>query len=284
MVDEDADELVTDGLVHERRGHGRVDTAGEAADHAARADLGADPVDLLGDDVAAVPVGGNACRVVQEVLEHSLAEVGVLDLGVPLHAVELTGVARESSDGRHCGASEDLEPVRGLRHLIAVAHPDVLQRGLAVKEDTFGEDRGVRRAVLAQAGVGDLAAELLRHHLEAVANAERRHAEFEHAGVELRCIRLVDRRRPAREDDPHGFFRRDLRGGHRVRHDLAVHARLAHTTCDQLGVLCAEVNDEDRLLGRFGLSGQRLFSVGIAWVKDECSARECSSASSRRAR
>ena len=79
--------------MHERGGDGGVDAAGEAADHAARADLRADAVDLLGDDVAAVPVGGEARGLVQEVLEHALAVVGVLDLGVPLHAVEAPLVA-----------------------------------------------------------------------------------------------------------------------------------------------------------------------------------------------
>ena len=100
VVDEDADELVADRLVHDRGRDGRVDAAGEAADHARRADLLADAGDLLGDDVAAVPVGGDAGGAVQEVLEHGLAERRVLDLGVPLHAVELAGVARERGDGR----------------------------------------------------------------------------------------------------------------------------------------------------------------------------------------
>ena len=43
VVDEDAGELLADGAVDERRGGRRVDAAGEAADHAAVADLGADP-------------------------------------------------------------------------------------------------------------------------------------------------------------------------------------------------------------------------------------------------
>ena len=83
---------------------------------------------------------------------------------------------------------------------------------------------------------------------------------------------------------PDRVLRRDLGRGGRVRHDLAVDARLAHAARDQLRVLRAEVDDEDGALGGLGLLGQRLFSVGIAWVKDECSARECSSASSRWAR
>ena len=39
---------------------------------------------------------------------------------------------------------------------------------------------------------------------------------------------------------------------HRVRDDLAVHARLPHPAGDQLGVLRAEVDDEDRPIQRRG--------------------------------
>ena len=44
-VDEDAGELVADGLVDQQRGDGGIDAAGEAADHAAAADLVADAGD-----------------------------------------------------------------------------------------------------------------------------------------------------------------------------------------------------------------------------------------------
>ena len=49
VVDEDARELVADRLVDEQRRDGRVDAAGEPADDALRADLRADPLDLLLD-------------------------------------------------------------------------------------------------------------------------------------------------------------------------------------------------------------------------------------------
>src|SRR3546814_3548402 len=39
VVDEDAGELLTNGFVDQHGSHGRIDAAGEAADHAALADL-----------------------------------------------------------------------------------------------------------------------------------------------------------------------------------------------------------------------------------------------------
>ena len=56
VVDEHAGELVADGLVHEGRGDGGVDTAGQAADHLGVADLLADLLDLVLDDGGGVPV------------------------------------------------------------------------------------------------------------------------------------------------------------------------------------------------------------------------------------
>src|SRR5690606_33134453 len=50
-----AGEAVADGALHERRGDGGVHAAGESADRGALAHLGADPLDLLLDDVAGGP-------------------------------------------------------------------------------------------------------------------------------------------------------------------------------------------------------------------------------------
>ena len=56
-VDEDARELGADGLVHERGGDRRVDAAGQPADGARVADLGADGVDCVSMIDAIVQVG-----------------------------------------------------------------------------------------------------------------------------------------------------------------------------------------------------------------------------------
>ena len=114
------------------------------------------------------------------------------------------------------------------------------------------DDRDRGRAVLAQAGVRDLAAELLRHHLESVADAEHGHAELEDAGIERRRPRLVHARRTTAEHDARGALRGDLGRGDRVRHDLAVDVGLAHAAGDQLRVLRTEVDDQDGVFAAAG--------------------------------
>ena len=109
-----------------------------------------------------------------------------------------------------------------------------------------GQRRG---SVLALTGRGDLAAERPGHQLMAVADAEHRHPEVEQPRIDLRRALGVDRRRSPAEDQPGGPASAHLVGRHVVRHDLGVDVRLAHAAGDQLRVLRAEVDDEDRARG-----------------------------------
>ena len=103
---------------------------------------------------------------------------------------------------------------------------------------------------LGDAGALDFAAELLRHQLHAVADAERRHAELEDARVDARRPVGVHGRRPAAEDDRVRVARADRLGRDRVPHELGIDAALAHAARDQLRVLAAEVEHEHRALLR----------------------------------
>ena len=129
-----------------------------------------------------------------------------------------------------------------------MAHPDLehaVAFGCVKVLDAF-EQRGVSPGadlgVTELAGVArlDLAAELLGHGLHAVADAQNRQAQLIH-GVGCLVVHLVDAGMAARKDhtlqqtigrevaDP---VTADVAGM-----DLAVHMRLAHATCDQLGDL-----------------------------------------------
>ena len=134
VVDVDAGQPVADRALHDRGGDRGVDAAGQRADRAAVADLLADRLDLLLDDVEHRPGLPAAGDVVQEVLEHLLAVLGVQHLRVPLDAGQ---PARDVLERRHRRArrrGQHGEPLRRLRHRVAVRHPDVVVDGYVGQE------------------------------------------------------------------------------------------------------------------------------------------------------
>ena len=115
VVDEDAGQLVADGLLHQGRGDRGVDPAGQPADDPGVADLGPDARHEVLDDVGRGPLARQPGPAEEEVLEHLLAERRVEHLGVPLHAVEPALVVLEPGDGGTRRRRGDLHPGRGLR-------------------------------------------------------------------------------------------------------------------------------------------------------------------------
>jgi hypothetical protein len=91
----------------------------------------------------------------------------------------------------------------------------------------------------------DAAAELRRHGLHAVADAEHWHAELPDRGRRGRRARLRDGLRPPGEDDRAWVESQDVGVAGVPGMDLAVHPELADPACDQLGVLGAEVKYQD---------------------------------------
>jgi hypothetical protein len=256
VVDEHAGQLVTDGPLHQGGGHRGVDPARQCADHPVAADLGLDPLHLLDDDVARRPVGGQPGPSGEEVDQHLLTELAVLDLGVPLHPVQAPVVLLERGDGHQVGTGHHPEPRRGLDDAVAVAHPDRLCGRLAGEQRrTVGTGRERGAAVLAAAGVGDLAAQLQSHGLEAVAQPQGGYPGREQRGVEPGGTLGVDTGGPAGQDHRGRVTLEQL--GHRpgVGHDLGVAPGLTHPAGDQLGVLGAEVDDQDRTVGGRGCGG-----------------------------
>ena len=208
-----------------------------------------------------VQVGRAAARLVQEVLEQVLAVRRVHDLGVELHAVQAPLGRLEGGGGRVGRGAHHLEAVRRPGDGVEVAHPDDLLVGEVVVEQQRPR-RGpaqVGPAVLAPSGLGHLAAEVAGQQLSAVADAQDRHARVVDAGIDRRRALGVHRRRTPREDDALGVPLADLVGGDVVGHDLGVDVGLAHPAGDELGVLGAEVDDQDGVeLGGDGLGGREV--------------------------
>src|SRR4029077_14453351 len=89
------------------------------------------------------------------------------------------------------------------------------------------------------------AAELLRHGLHAVADAEYRDPELEHRRRRAWRFLVGHRFRPAGEDHATRAEGPYLGIAHVPGTDLAVDAELAHAPRDQLRVLRSEVEDQD---------------------------------------
>ena len=131
---------------------------------------------------------------------------GVDDLGVELDPVEAAHRVLERADRGRLRRGGHGRSGRWCDDGVAVGHPHrLLFRELVGKRSAEPE---CSLAELARARAVDTAAELERHQLHAVADAENRYAELEDRGVAARSALRVDRGGAAREDD-----RRRVRAG-----------------------------------------------------------------------
>ncbi len=248
VIDQHAGQLIADRFVNENRRDRRVDAAGQSANHFALADLGADLLDRLVLEGAHGPVAGKAGDVAHEIADQRRAVRRVHDFRMELHRVELAGVVADDRDRRALRLAEHAKAWRQFGDAVAVAHPDRVFLALdpdALEERAVGGDLDLGAAELAVMAGLDLAAELLRHRLFAVADAEHRHAGLVDRRRRQRRVFVEHRGRPAGQD--HGFRLHGAEGrfGLLERHDLAIDALFAHPARDQLRHLRAEIDDQD---------------------------------------
>jgi hypothetical protein len=245
VVDEDARELLPHRLVHEERCHGRVDAAGERAQHARSSDLGANARGLLLDDRSRSPHGRRVGHAVEEVLEEIGSVRRVHHLGVELHAVQAPLRVLEGCDRSRRRAGDDARALGRGHNRVAVAHPAELLRRQACEEAALWIGLELRPAELGDPRSLDAAAEVERHELHAVADPEHGHAQLEEAGVDMRCSVRVHGRGTAGENERERPLGARRRRGDAMADELRVNAAFAHAARDQLRVLPAEVDDED---------------------------------------
>ena len=202
VVDEDARELVADRAVQQRGDDAGVHAAGQAADDASRRRPARGCVSTASSMMLTiVHSGGMPAMSCRKRADDVLAVLGVRDLGVELRRVELARRVLHRGDRVVRGARRDREARRApcprcrggsSRPARSRARPSSSSHDGSVTVE-LGE------AVLADVGLGDLAAEVQRHLLDAVAEAQDRDAELEHApgpcAARPRRTRSPDRRR-----------------------------------------------------------------------------------------
>ena len=193
------------------------------------------------------PVAGAACDPAHEIAQQSGAVRRVHHFEVELGGVEFARLVGDHGDRRVRRGGDDAKAFGEPRHAIAMAHPHrIFFADLpdAVEDCRGRGDVDLGAAELAVMAAFDLAAELMRHRLLAIADAKHRHARLIKLDRRQRRVVVEHGRRAAGED--HGprlhlgeGFARALE-----RHDLAVDAFLAHAPRNQLRDLRAEIDDE----------------------------------------
>ena len=109
VIDEDTGEPFADRLVDQDGGDGGIDAAGEAADHAAVADLFPDPGNRLLAERRHRPVAGKAGDTVDEIGKQLRAVGRVHDLRMELHPVDAELAVLDRRERRAVGPGDDAE-------------------------------------------------------------------------------------------------------------------------------------------------------------------------------
>jgi hypothetical protein len=172
--------------------------------------------------------------------------LGMGDFRVELHGVEAPLFVGHPGNRTAVGACHELEARRKLGDFVAMAHPDI-QHAVAFCSREVGnvfEQRGVTagpyrcKPELPLVPALHLAAQLVRHRLHAIADAQHRNPQIEHGLGRLVGRVFVHAGMAARQDDAlERAVRRILPDpviGHVAGMDLAIHMGFAHPPGDQL--------------------------------------------------
>ena len=124
LVDENAGQLLADGTAEKSCGDGGVDSARKAEDHVFVADLFAQRGDGVFDKIVHNPVARAAADLIEEVVQHPVAELGVGDLGMELDGVDPFRLVLHRGAGTVVGLADDPEALGRGRDIVGVAHPD----------------------------------------------------------------------------------------------------------------------------------------------------------------
>ncbi len=266
-IHEHAGQLVADGAMQECGNDRRINAARQTQQHMVVAHLLAYSGDLVVDDVRGGPQCLTAADLGDEALEQGIALLGMCHFRVELNAVPALGFVRHRGDRNAIGGCRDGEPRRRLGDVIAVAHPHIerlVRRVIAeaCEQAIRRNDIDTRVTELARIGSFRGAAQLRGQRLHAVANAEDGQARIEH--FLRRLWRAMQRGGlwATGKDDALRTERGNLGGIVVPGPDFAVDPDLADTPRNQLGVLRAEVEDEDLVAMDVGHRGE-------VWVRDK---------------
>ena len=244
VVDENAGQVVADGLVEEHAGDGRIDAAAQAEDDLVVSDLRAQLGDGRFDEGIRGQVTLAAADPEDEVAQHPGAFGRVEHFRMELDGVGLFAGDLEGGVGDVGGRGDDLRSFREAGNRVAVGHPDLGMQGNVLHQ------RGIRSddvehgpAVFAGDGAFHIAAEMIGEVLGAVADAQQRKTALDGGQVHLRGVGVADRARTAGENDAFYGFIED--GDFVIGIDFTEDVEFSQPAADQLGHLGPSVENDD---------------------------------------
>ena len=196
--------------------------------------------------------------LVEEVADHLGAVLRVVHLWVELNPIKPSGRVSDGGGGAHVGVGGQGKPLRHLGHVVPMAHPgDALCRQ-PLEEGEAGVVLGGCLAVLPGGvllGGGDQPAQAVGHQLAAIADAQNGDAPGENVRIHVGRSVQVYAVGPPGKNDTDGIqgFQLCQRCG--VGFDFAVNPALPDPPGDELVVLSAKIQDQDK----FMLHGETTF-------------------------
>ena len=180
-------------------------------------------------------------------MEHGLAVRRTLHLRVELHGIQPLFAVLHRRNGTILRPPGHGKALRQRGDTVGVAHETELLRRKPRKQGTLRRKLHFRLAVFAGIAGRHLSAERPRHELCAVAYAEHRHTQPEQRRVTVGRALVIHTVGTAGQDNADrrkgAYFVHVRLAG---KHDR-IHAALAHTPCDKLLILTAEIENNNRL-------------------------------------
>ena len=188
-------------------------------------------------------------------MQHSCAVIGMHNLGMILHAVKLLLCILHCSNRTSDRMRRNTESIWNLRNIIGVTHPSSSLFRKPFKQKTILLKTGFCLTVFARRRCSYGSAQLICHQLCTVANSKDRNAERKNFRIDMRRAFSVDAVWSAGKNNAdwmHLFYPRNCY--FIIGVDFTVYVAFAYTPCNQLIILSAEIDNQNRFVVHKGAS------------------------------
>ena len=176
VIHKNAGELAAHRLGHHDGGHGGIHAAGQGAQHLAGTDLLPDFFNGVIHKGGHFPIALAATHPEQEIFQHFVAVLGMVDLGMELHRIQASSGILHGCAGAAFGMSGDAKSIGKTGNIVGVAHPAALFLRHSLEEQAVGLYLYLGFAVFARGGP-HLSVQHPGHELRTVADAQYGHTQ-----------------------------------------------------------------------------------------------------------